>query len=393
MPGNLAQVRAAGDMAQVRFWLAALAVLVFLLWLFSAVLPPFVVALVLGYLLDPVVGWAHRFGLGRAAAATIILLGALVVVALAAALLAPMLGHQFSNFIKDLPDLVNRAQALIASAGDQMTHGYAGSLLQKFGLDEPTAPDIKGHVADIANKGVQWLGGFANGLLSRGAAVVDVLSWLVIIPVVVFYLLLDWPKMIAAIDGLVPPRHRATIWGLAREIDRALSGFLRGQSLVCLFLALWYGLGLTVVGVNFGLLIGLTGGLLSFIPYIGSLLVLIVSLLIAVVQGWPSWHLPVTSLGVVLVGQFLEGNVLSPKLVGDKVGLHPVWLIFALLAFGSVFGFTVLIVAVPVAATAGVLLRFAVRRYRESPLYAGDEPYAGEELAVPATQTDGRNVA
>ena len=148
-----------------------------------------------------------------------------------------------------------------------------------------------------------------------------------------------------------------------------MSGFLRGQSLVCLFLGLWYGLGLTVVGVNFGLLIGIAAGFLSFIPYVGSMTALVAAAIISLVQGWPHWTLFASAMGVVVVGQFLEGNVISPKLVGDKVGLHPVWLMFALLAFGSLLGFTGLIIAVPVAAAVGVLLRFAVQQYRASELY------------------------
>jgi len=197
------------------------------------------------------------------------------------------------------------------------------------------------------------------------------MSLLIITPVVGFYMLLDWDKLVATIDSLVPLRHRETVRMLAREIDAALAGFLRGQSLVCLFLGFWYGSGLSLIGLNFGLLIGITAGLLSFIPYIGSLTALVLSSAVALVQGWPDWHLLAMALGVFLTGQFLEGNILSPKLVGDSVGLHPVWLIFALLAFGSLFGFTGLLVAVPFAAATGVVLRFAVRRYRESKLYRG----------------------
>jgi len=376
MPKTITRVRPVGSLWQATFWFAALIVFALLLWLFSPVLPPFVAALVIGYLLDPIVGWLHRFGLSRTWATTVILFGAIIVLALAIVLVAPMLGRQFAAFVKALPDLVNRAQSLAASASDQVTQGYIGTLLKKFGLDDTGPSDLRGQVGDLVNNGVKFLGGSAQQILSRGAAIFDLLSWVVVTPVVAFYLLLDWPKMIATIDGLVPPRNRATIWGLARQIDSALAGFLRGQSLVCLFLALWYGIGLSAIGLNFGLLIGLTGGLLSFIPYVGSLLVLVISLLVAVVQGWPNWHLVAFTLGIVMIGQFLEGNVLSPKLVGDKVGLHPVWLIFALLAFGSVFGFTGLILAVPISAAAGVLLRFAARRYIESPFYCGDSASA-----------------
>jgi predicted PurR-regulated permease PerM len=177
--------------------------------------------------------------------------------------------------------------------------------------------------------------------------------------------------MVSVIRSLIPPRHRATVFELSSEIDRALSGFLRGQSLVCLFLGLWYGVGLTLIGLNFGFLIGISAGFLSFIPYVGSLMALVLSAVVAIVQGWPSLGLFGLAMAVVGTGQFLEGNVLSPKLVGGSVGLHPVWLIFALLAFASLFGFGGMILAVPLAAATGVLIRFAARRYRHSALFHG----------------------
>jgi len=170
---------------------------------------------------------------------------------------------------------------------------------------------------------------------------------------------------------LVPFRHRPVVQALALDINRAIAGFLRGQSLVCLFLGTWYGVGLTLVGLNFGLLIGISAGVLSFIPYVGSLTALVLACGVAIVQGWPSWHLLILSLVVVGTGQFLEGNVLTPRLVGASVGLHPVWLIFALLAAGNLFGMTGLILAVPIAAALGVLLRFAFATYMASPYYQG----------------------
>ena len=357
---------------KVGFWAAAFIVAVALLWLFNAVLLPFIMAAVLGYLLDPLANKSQRLGLQRVWATTIILVGSLVVIVLTMVFFTPMLVRQVAGFAKALPDLVNRAQDLVANLSDQFAHGWGSALLAKLGLgDAGTMSEIKSSASDFVNKGVAWAVAFFNGVLSRGAALLDLLSLIVITPVVAFYMLLDWRKMVATIDGLVPPRNRETVRAIAHDIDRALAGFLRGQSLVCLFLAAWYGIGLSLIGLNFGLLIGIVGGVLSFVPYIGSLVVLVLAMLIATVQGWPSWHLPATALGIVLIGQFLEGNVLSPKLVGDKVGLHPVWIIFALLAFGSVWGFTGLIVAVPVASAIGVLSRYATVRYRESPVYTG----------------------
>jgi predicted PurR-regulated permease PerM len=193
----------------------------------------------------------------------------------------------------------------------------------------------------------------------------------VITPVVAFYLLCDWDRLIATIDGWVPLAQRETVRSLAREIDASISAYMRGQTGVCLLLGSYYAVGLTLSGLSFGLLIGIISGLISFIPYVGSMTGLVLSLGVAVAQFFPDWTRILIVLGVFLFGQFLEGNVLAPKLVGKSVGLHPVWLMFALLAFGYLFGFVGLLLAVPLAAAIGVLVRFALRRYLASPLYTG----------------------
>lgn len=354
---------------QIAFWFAALACLILLLWLFNGVILPFAAAFVIAYLLDPLAVHLQRLGLNRLAATLVILFGFVVVLALILVLLVPVLTHQFAAFIQALPELLNKLQGLISGAANKLNTEFATPLLRKLGLRSTSMPDIKTSLNDIAGQAAGWVAGVLNSLVSHGAALISLVSLLVVTPVVAFYMLLDYHRMIAAVDGLVPPRYRGVVHQLAHQIDTTMSGFLRGQSLVCLFLGLWYGLGLSIVGVNFGLLIGITAGFLSFIPYVGSMIALVAAAIISLVQGWPHWTLFASAIGVVLVGQFLEGNVISPKLVGDKVGLHPVWLIFALLAFGSLLGFTGLIIAVPVAAAVGVILRFAVQQYRASELY------------------------
>jgi predicted PurR-regulated permease PerM len=177
---------------------------------------------------------------------------------------------------------------------------------------------------------------------------------------------------------LVPPRHREDVRAIARGIDKALSGFVRGQALVCLFLGLWYSIGLSLLGVNFGFLIGVSAGILSFVPYVGSITAFALSIVVSTVQGWPDWRLPAEAVALVGVGLFLDGNVLSPRLVGGSIGVHPVWLMFALLAAGSLFGFTGMLLAAPAAAAVGVILRFLVGRYRQSALFHGAEPAKGE---------------
>jgi len=355
---------------QIGFWVAALALVVLFLWVFSGVILPFAAAFIIAYLLDPLADRLQRLGLNRLTATLLILGGFATVLALILVPVVPILNHQLAEFIRALPDLLNKLQSLIVAATDKLGSQYGAPLLQKLGIGGTSVSDIRAGMGDIAGQAASWTAAFLNSLVSHGAALISLVSLIVLTPVVAFYMLLDYHRMIAAIDGLVPPRHRDVVHQLAAQIDSAMAGFLRGQSLVCLFLGLWYGIGLSIIGLNFGLLIGITAGFLSFVPYVGSLTALVIASIVAIVQGWPHWTLFALTLGVVLAGQFLEGNVISPKLVGDKVGLHPVWLIFALLAFGSLFGFTGLIIAVPVAAAAGVILRFAVKEYRASKIYS-----------------------
>lgn len=358
---------------QIAPWaFAALGVALFL-YLFSSVLMPFVAGIALGYLLDPVAGRLEKMGFNRLGAALFILAAFLILLVLGLVLIAPVLGHQIANFADAAPRIVARLQSLLSEASGRLVNSWAGDLLHKYGLapGAESAGDLQKTVGDLVGEGVKWIGALVKSLVSGGAALFGLLSLLVVTPVVAFYILVDWRHMIESLEALVPPRMRPQARVLARDIDKALAGFLRGQSLVCLFLGLWYGIGLSLTGLNFGFLIGITAGVLSFIPYVGSLTALVVSCIVAVVQGWPDWTLLLMALAVVGTGQFLEGNFLSPKLVGGSVGLHPVWLMFALLAGGSLFGFTGLIVAVPAAAAIGVLLRFAIARYRVSPFYLG----------------------
>ena len=205
-----------------------------------------------------------------------------------------------------------------------------------------------------------------------GQALLSVISLFVVTPVVAFYLLLEWDRMVAKIDGWLPRQHRDTVRQLAHEMDLAVAGFVRGQVSVCFLLGAFYAIGLAAVGLNFGLLIGIGAGLVSFIPYVGATLGLVVSLGVALVQFWPDWPMVAAVLAIFAVGQFLEGNVLQPKLVGNNVGLHPVWLMFALFAFGYLFGFVGMLIAVPAAAMIGVLIRFALSQYMASVLYTGE---------------------
>ena len=369
---------------QIGFWIGALLLLILLLWLFSGVLLPFAAAMALSYLLNPVVDRLERLGLNRLGAVLLILAGFAVLLALIIVLILPVFSRQLASFLEALPSYAVKLEDLATELSVRLTNDHGLNLLERLGFGKAASADLRNSTSELVNQAAQWGGTFVKSIWTSGAALIGLLSLLVLTPVVTFYMLVDWEKMVATVDSLVPLRHRQTVRELARQIDAALAGFLRGQSLVCLFLGAWYGIGLSLIGLNFGLLIGISAGFLSFIPYVGSLTALVLSAVVAIVQGWPEWRLLAMALAVVGTGQFLEGNVLSPKLVGGSVGLHPVWLIFALLAFGSLFGFTGLIVAVPVAAAVGVILRFAVKRYRESKLYTEiDAP--GSKILIEAS--------
>src|SRR5579864_9436961 len=357
------RARPAGGIAlqrQVMFWLAALAVFILLLWLLSEILLPFVAGLAIAYLLTPLTDRLERHGINRLVAALLII--TLVVLALVYLILlvAPILGGQLSSFIESVPGNVTKLQALLSDPSRPWIQKLLGA---GFSADKS--------IGDLVTQGVGWLTSFLHSLWSGGRALVSLFSLIVVTPVVAFYLIYDWHRMLRTVDDAVPRQHRETVRQLAREIDAAIAGFVRGQSAVCLILGSFYAVALTVSGLNFGLLIGLISGLITFIPYVGSMTGLVLAVGVAVAQFWPAYGSILVVLGIFLVGQFLEGNVLAPKLVGESVGLHPVWLIFALLAFGYLFGFVGLLVAVPMAATIGVLARFALNRYRQSSFYTG----------------------
>jgi predicted PurR-regulated permease PerM len=362
---------------QAALWGLAFVGLAAVLYFLSPILAPFVAGTALGYLLDPVADRLQKAGLSRLGAALLLLVLFLLLLAAFLLLIVPILSRQFAVFLTTLPGYVATLQGLLTDLSDKFTGAYFSGLLQKFGLGGAASTiDVQKYINDIAAEAAVLLGDFLKSMLTRGVALINVVSLIVLTPVVAFYMLLDWDNMVDVCDKLVPPRHRADVRALSRDIDKALAGFLRGQSTVCLFLGVWYSLGLTLIGLNFGFLIGVLAGFLSFIPYVGSLTAFVLSITIALVQAWPDWRLPLEAIAVVSAGLFLDGNVLSPRLVGGAVGLHPVWIMFALFSFGSLFGFSGLILAVPVAAALGVILRFVARRYRASALYSHPETKA-----------------
>jgi predicted PurR-regulated permease PerM len=341
---------------QLKYWGIAAAVFFVVLWLLADVMLPFVLGAAIAYLLDPIADWLQRRGLSRAASTTLITLFAVLAVVLLLLLVIPTLVEQTVALFQFMPELVRNVQEWLTTRFPELLNA-----------DSQLRQSLQDFASMLQARGAE----FVETLLSSAVSLVNVIVLIVIVPVVTFYLLLDWDRMVARIDALLPRDHAPTVRQLASEIDRTLSSFVRGQGVVCLILGTYYAVALALVGLQFGLVVGFVAGALTFIPYVGALVGGVLAIGLALFQFWGDWWWIIAVWAIFQSGQFVEGNILTPKLVGDSVGLHPVWLIFALSAFGALFGFVGLLVAVPVAAIIGVLVRFALDRYKGSLLYQG----------------------
>jgi len=350
-------------------WTAGFVVFVILLVIFRGVLLPFVLGMAIAYFLDPVADRLQARGFSRTLAASFILFMFFLATVLACIAVVPPLQAQIVGLLRTLPDMIESLRGRLQPLAEQFWEG----------LSEEQAAELRDAAGGYAAGAVKWFGGLLSGLWSGGVALLDILSLFVITPVVAFYLLRDWDRIVAHVDSLLPQKSAPTIRRLAAEIDRMMASFLRGQATVCLILGVFYAVGLTLTGLKFGLLIGLGAGFVSFIPYVGATSGFLVGMGVALVQ-FSDW-LPIAMVGLVFVlGQVLESYFLTPKLVGDSIGLHPVWLLFALMAGGSLLGFTGVLVAVPVAAALGVLIRYWIGEYRESELYLGSSGRGANDL-------------
>jgi len=322
------------------------------------VLLPFVAGLVVAYFLDPLVDWIEQKGVSRLIATLLIIIvffGAAISVLI---LIAPLLQHQIVGFFDKVPAIVETVTIWLEPVKQTLKEGFPGQQLDNLG----------GTSESFAAAAVSWMIQVLGGIWQGGLALFNAISLVIITPVVSFYLMRDWDVLVQKVDGWLPRHFAPSIRQIFRDINISIAGFVRGQVTVGLFLAAIYGTGLTLVGLDFGLLIGIVTGLISFVPYFGMLLGLLVAVAVAVVQ-FGTWE-PVAFVVLVFgVGQIIESIFLTPKFVGDKVRLHAVWVIFALMVGAALFGFVGVLLAVPVAATIGVLVRFFVSQYLESSLY------------------------
>lgn len=357
---------------QLMFWLAGLLLFGLLLFLLRQILLPFVAGMAVAYLLDPLADKLEGWGLSRTMATVLITVLFMVVSLGALFLLLPILYHQTLDLIGRVPAIVGAIREFILSQSETLVATLEPEQIER----------AREALAKFADKIAGWALGFGGGLWRSGLALVSLLAMLFITPIVTFYLLRDWDHLIARIDTLLPRKHAPVIREQLNKISDTLAGFVRGQGLVCLILALLYATGLSLAGLDFSLIVGLAAGALSFIPYVGAITGFVVGMILALLQFDDLIRIGAVAL-VFAVGQILEGNFLSPKLVGERVGLHPVWVIFGAFAGAALFGFVGVLLAVPATAVIGVLVRFAIERYEESILYHGGEGISGEEESPP----------
>lgn len=346
---------------QTTFWIAAFIGLILILWSLQNILLPFIAGFVLAYFLDPVADRLEKLGLPRIFATFVILATAILLVVLVFILVVPVVADQLVKLVADLPTLT---KSLVERFNEQ-----APQRLKDIVSNSGT--DLQGQLTNYAGKAAVWIGGVLGSLWTGGRALISVISLMVIAPIVAFYLLADWDHLVAKVDSWLPRDHVEELRAIARDIDSAMAGFIRGQGTVCLLLGIFYATGLSLVGLKSGMAIGFAAGILSFIPYVGALIGGMMAIGVGLVQFWPNETQVLLVVAVFLVGQIVEGNFLSPKLVGGSIGLHPVWMMFSLLAFSYVFGFLGLLLAVPMAAATGVFVRYGLKRYLHSKFFTG----------------------
>jgi predicted PurR-regulated permease PerM len=344
-----------GDITAVRpllFWIVIVATTVTVVVLLHEILLPFVAGMALAYVLDPVVDRLERTGVHRAVAALAIV-GLFIGVVITLVILAtPIIGVELAALIDKLPRYIAQLQAFATDPSRPWLRKIVGDGLS----------DVERSSGELAGFGA----GLFRSMWSHGRAMLSLFSLLVVTPIVTFYMIFGWKSVLGAVDELLPPEHRPSVRALAREIDATIAGFLRGQGAICVILAVFYAATLKVIGLNHGLLIGLASGLVSFIPYLGSISGLVTALCVTILQFGADWTMIAAVVGIFFVGQAVADHVLVPNLIGSRVKLNPVWIIFAVFTFGYLFGFVGLLIAVPLAAAIGVIVRFALKHYRAS---------------------------
>ena len=341
------------------FWSLTLLSFVLFVFVFKGVLLPFVMGITVAYLLNPMVNKLGTMGIKRGHASLMILSGFLVLLAGFIGSVAPILYRELVIFADDLPEYIEKLMAIL----QPLT-----LLIENYASDVDKG-DIENLLKDNAGTATNVVALVVGKLAAGGQTFVDIITVALFMPIVAYFMMKEWPYVTGWVNDLIPRHARGVVMGLLKQINEKLSGFVRGQVSVAIILGVSYALALTIAGLKYGLLIGLMSGLLSVIPMVGSAVGLIVSIGVAWFQ-MGDYMFVLLIAGIFIAGQIIEGNFLTPKLVGDSVGLHPLWVFFALLAGGSILGILGMFLAVPVAAVIGVLLSFGLHKYKKSAYYS-----------------------
>ncbi|MBN8544161.1 MAG: AI-2E family transporter [Alphaproteobacteria bacterium] len=336
------------------FWATVIALFIVFLQSIRPILLPFVVGMMVAYLFDPLVDRLERAKFSRICATATVTVTFFVALASIIMWLGPLLYHQLAGVLTSIPDLLREAQLA-------MKH-HGAPILELLGQKG----DIQS--SELAQQTLAAATDVLKSVMVSSAAALNLASMLLITPIVCFYLLRDWDKMVASIDRLLPRAHAATIREQVVLIDSTLSGYLRGQVLVMVMLTIYYALTLSIIGIPFSLILALIAGLFIIIPYVGTLVSTVLAVGISYMHFGLEWQ-TLSVIGIYMVGQILESQILTPKVIGDRVGLHPLWMVFGMLAGAVLLGFAGVLLAVPITAVIGVLVRFAVGRYLECPFY------------------------
>ncbi|MEM6811633.1 MAG: AI-2E family transporter [Pseudomonadota bacterium] len=350
------------------FWVGIIGLILGFVWLFKSILMPFILGIVIAYLLNPLLKKFSSKGVKRTTGSLILVILFYLFLSTIIALAAPIIARESADLIEKFPDYI---EAFLS-----MVQPYTAWFQENFG--QGYADDAKDFLKQNINKILSVSGGIASGIAAGGQAFFGLLGIIILTPIVSFFMMKEWPAMTSWVEDLIPRQHETMIKDILKQIDQKLSGFIRGQITLSFVLALFYAVALSIAGLNYGFLIGITAGILSIIPLVGSTLGLIVSIAVAWFQSGEISYVAIIG-GIFVFGQIVEGNILSPKLLGDSVGLHPLWILFALMAGGALFGIVGMILAVPVAAIIGVFVSFAILQYKKTPLYTKKAPEDSSE--------------
>ncbi len=339
-------------------WLVIFFIFFYLLYILRSVLMPFVAGILLAYLLDPMVDKLEKLKISRLWSTLIVCFITILIIVPALGLLIGMIENQVSLLIQATPKYLTLIMEKIRPTLENLNERFPD--LKSANIEELVKNNI--------GNSMKFIGKVLKALISNGFALINLISLLLIMPIVTFYMLRDWDNFVKKFESLLPKKSKKSIMATFKDIDKIIAGFIRGQLSVCIILGIFYSIGLKLVGLELGLLVGFIAGIISFIPYVGSITGFVIGCILAFAQYGDITHV-LYVVGVFMLGQFIEGNFLTPKLVGESVGLHPVWVMFALLAGGVLLGFLGLMLAVPLAAIIGVLVRLAIKRYKLSSLY------------------------